>query len=71
MATGEVLTHSIKLDYPIFSGEDPNGWLFKISQFVAFHNTLPQHRLTLVSFNMKGKALTWFQDLDELGVLVD
>lgn len=30
---------------------------------------MPQHRLRLVLFHVVGKALVWFQDLDESGVL--
>ncbi|XP_040996196.1 uncharacterized protein LOC121242393 [Juglans microcarpa x Juglans regia] len=68
---GEVQTRSIRLAFPAFDGTDPNGWIYRVNQFFLFHNTLPQHRLRLVSFHMEGKALTWFQDLDESGMLAD
>lgn len=71
MAGGEIHTISIQLDFPTFNGENPNAWLYKVNQFFSFHNTLPQHRLCLISFHMKGKALTWFQNLDESSLLGD
>lgn len=42
-----------------------------VNLFFVFSNTLPQHKLRLVSFYIKDKALTWFQDLDESSLLND
>lgn len=47
------------------------GWLYKVNHFFAYHNTIPQQRLSLVSFHMEGRALIWFQDLEESGFLTD
>lgn len=63
--TWEIQLRSIRLDFPVFNGNDSHGWLYKVNQFFTFHNTLPHHRLRLVSFHREGKALVWFQDLDE------
>ncbi|KAF5480441.1 hypothetical protein F2P56_001190 [Juglans regia] len=67
--SGEFLPRFVRLDFPVFDGEDPHAWLYKIKQFFIFHNTLPEHRLRLVSIHMAGKALIWFQGLDESGLL--
>ncbi|KAF5465151.1 hypothetical protein F2P56_015182 [Juglans regia] len=67
--TGEIHPRAIRLDFPTFNGGDPHGWLYKVNQFFSFHNTLPQHHLRLASFHMEGKALVWFQGLDESGLL--
>ncbi|KAF5480102.1 hypothetical protein F2P56_000872 [Juglans regia] len=67
--SGELLPRSVRLEFPVFDGEDPHAWLYKVKQFFTFHNTLPEHRLRLVSFHMVGKALIWFQGLDESGLL--
>ncbi|MCH79856.1 Ty3/gypsy retrotransposon protein, partial [Trifolium medium] len=32
-------TPNLKLDVPRFQGTDPHGWIFKISQFFAYHQT--------------------------------
>lgn len=59
---GEVLPKSVRVDFPSFHGDDPNGWIYKVNCFFAFHNALPQHRLRLASFHMEGKAIVWFQN---------
>lgn len=63
--TGEVHPRVVCLDFPTFHCEDPLGWLYKVNQFFYF----PQHHMQLVSLYMEGKALVWFQDLDESGAL--
>ncbi|XP_042946164.1 uncharacterized protein LOC122279545 [Carya illinoinensis] len=68
---GDIQPRSVRIDFPTFDGDDPQGWLYKVKQFFAFHNTLPHHRLRLVSFHMVGKALVWFQGLDESGLLTE
>ncbi|XP_041016312.1 uncharacterized protein LOC121258850 [Juglans microcarpa x Juglans regia] len=67
---GDVQPRAVRLAFPVFNGDDPHGWLYKVNQFFTFHNTLPQHRLRLMSFHVEGKALVWFQDLDESGLLI-
>ena len=49
---GEVQTRLVRLDFPMFTGDDPTGWLYKVHQFFKFQNTLPQHKLRLGSFHM-------------------
>ncbi|KAL5165121.1 hypothetical protein HKD37_18G050308 [Glycine soja] len=52
--------HRMKLEVPRFDGADPVGWIFKINQFFEYHST-PEHEcLTIASFYMEGRALTWF-----------
>lgn len=67
--SGDILPRSVQLDFPLFDGDDTHGWLYEVKQFFAFHSTLPQHHLRLVSFHMTGKALVWFEVLDESGLL--
>ena len=50
----------MKLNVPKFNGTDPSGWVFKTTQFFAYHSTLKPKRLTIASFAMEGPALTWF-----------
>lgn len=66
---GEVHTRFVRLDFPMFQGDDPTGRLFKVHHFFTFHNTLPQHCIRLASFHMEGQAVVWFQDMEELGQL--
>ena len=51
----------MKLDVPRFDGTDPSGWIFKINQFFEYHGTPAHKRLTIASFYMEGRALSWFQ----------
>ena len=54
-------SHRMKLDVPRFDGADLLGWIFKINQFFEYHATPEHERLTIVSFYMDGRALSWFQ----------
>ncbi|KAK4286039.1 hypothetical protein QN277_002651 [Acacia crassicarpa] len=50
-----------KLDFPRFGGTDPQGWIFKATQFFNFHQIpAPQH-LQIASFHMDSPALAWYQ----------
>jgi hypothetical protein len=60
---------SILLEFPRFNGDDPIGWVYKANQFFNFHNTPAQHRLFIASFHMEGKAITWYQELEETRIL--
>ncbi|KAG2701180.1 hypothetical protein I3760_06G032300 [Carya illinoinensis] len=62
---------SVRVDFPSFHGEDPNGWIYKVNHFFSFHNTLPQHKVRLASFHMEGQALVWFQNMEEMGAFPD
>jgi TolA-binding protein len=65
----QVQLKSIRLEFPRFNGDDPIGWVYKANQFFNFHNNLAQHRLFIASFHMEGKAITWYQELEEIGIL--
>lgn len=51
----------LKLEVPRFDGSNPEGWIFKITQFFEYHVTPNHDRLTIASFYMKGPTLEWFQ----------
>ncbi|XP_058732695.1 uncharacterized protein LOC131604261 [Vicia villosa] len=52
---------SPKLELSLFDGSNPLEWLFQADQFFSFYNMPPENRLSLVSFYMKGDALSWFK----------
>ncbi|KAA8529666.1 hypothetical protein F0562_034234 [Nyssa sinensis] len=64
---GGIQTKAIRLEFPKFNGEDPNGWLYRANQFFNYHQPHPQHRVLLASVHMEGKAITWFQELESAG----
>lgn len=35
------------------------------------YNTLPHHKLRLASLHMEGKAMVWYQDLENSNTIVD
>ena len=50
-------TPKMKLDVHKFDGTNPSGWVFKTTQFFAYHSTLEPECLTNASFTMEGPAL--------------
>jgi len=59
----------MKLKVPRFDGNDAVGWIYKITQFFDFHNTLENDRLAIASFYMDGPALSWFQWMTKNGLI--
>lgn len=50
----------MKLNVPRFDGQDPLGWIFKITQFFDYQCVPDAERLTVTSFYMDGPALSWY-----------
>ncbi|XP_042987252.1 uncharacterized protein LOC122315435 isoform X1 [Carya illinoinensis] len=53
---------NVRLDFPRFSGTEPDGWVFKANQYfdcfmVPFHQ-----KLMVASHHMEGDALVWYQN---------
>jgi len=61
--------YRLKLEVPRFDGTDPEGWIFKVTQFFEYHATPEHDRLTIASFYMEGPALAWFQWMYRSGQL--
>ena len=61
--------YRLKLEVPRFDGSDPEGWIFKITQFFEYHATPDHDKLTITSFYMEGPALAWFQWMYHSGQL--
>jgi hypothetical protein len=53
----------VHLDSPHFNGEDTETWCCRAEQFFDYYNTPEEHRLSLSSFHMDGRALIWFREL--------
>jgi hypothetical protein len=54
---------SVRLDFPRFDGDDAETWCCRAEQFFDYYNTPDDHRLSLSSFHMDGRALIWFREL--------
>ncbi|XP_058746621.1 uncharacterized protein LOC131619549 [Vicia villosa] len=60
-----------KLELPMFDGSEPLDWMFQAEQFFNFYNMPPENRLSLISFYMKGDALSWFKWMYQSRLLTD
>lgn len=56
---GSNVKRSIKLDFPCFASDDPEGWLYQTNEYFAFHGIGDDSRVQIVGFHMMGKALSW------------
>ncbi|GJQ90103.1 RNA-directed DNA polymerase like protein [Tanacetum coccineum] len=52
-------TRIAKLEFPKFSGEDVNGWVFKCEQFFAYDQIIEAEKVQIVSIHLHDKALLW------------
>ncbi|RVW75982.1 hypothetical protein CK203_052825 [Vitis vinifera] len=50
-----------KLEIPLFSGDNVQGWVFQMERFFTYHRTPPDQKMTIAAFYMTGIALQWFQ----------
>ncbi|KAF7821313.1 Retrotransposable element Tf2 [Senna tora] len=50
-----------KLELPIFDGEDPIGWLFRVERYFPVNAVPGEEKLDAVAVCMEGKALNWIQ----------
>ena len=50
-----------KLELPIFEGEDPLGWIFRVERYFTVNGVTEAERLDAAVVSLEGKALAWFQ----------
>nr|GLL22031.1 uncharacterized protein LOC112097934 [Ipomoea trifida] len=51
--------HTMKLDVPKFSGEDPHQWIFNIQEYFDFHKVPEDQRLQIAGFSLEREASEW------------
>lgn len=56
-------SRSIKLDFPKFTKEDLEGWLYQVKDYFSFHGIGNDSKIQVVGFHMIGKALSWVKGL--------
>ncbi|KAL5718323.1 hypothetical protein ACHQM5_011236 [Ranunculus cassubicifolius] len=49
----------LKLFFPKFNGEDPDGWIYKAEQYFDIKHVVPDQQVQLASFHLEGIALQW------------
>nr|GEY47054.1 prolyl oligopeptidase family protein [Tanacetum cinerariifolium] len=57
---GLLLPRSMRMDVLKFSGDDPDRWIFAITEYFSLLTPADQ-RLQIVGFNLKGAAAEWFR----------
>lgn len=50
-----------KLDLPIFSGENPDGWIMQAERYFHFYGLSEEEIMEAAVVSLAGKALAWFQ----------
>lgn len=51
-------TH-LKLSFPKFDGDDPNGWIYKAEQYFDYNGVPDSQQAQVASFHLEGIALQW------------
>lgn len=54
-----------KLDLPLFTGANPDGWILQAGQYFKFHRLTEDERVEAAVVAFEGDALLWFQWEDD------
>nr|GEX69751.1 retrotransposon Gag domain, retroviral aspartyl protease [Tanacetum cinerariifolium] len=46
-----------KIEFPVFSGGDPRGWILKAEKYFRFYNTLDEEKVDVAAMHLEGDAL--------------
>lgn len=49
-----------KLEMPVFEGEDPLGWIFRVERYFLVNGVPEVEKLDAAMVSLEGKALSWF-----------
>lgn len=55
--------HSIKLDFPRFTDDGPEGWQYQAEEYFAFHGVGEDSKVQITGFHMTSKTLSWIRGL--------
>ncbi|GJV54976.1 ty3-gypsy retrotransposon protein [Tanacetum coccineum] len=64
-----MLPQSMRLDVPKFLGDDPERWIFAITEYYSLLNTPDDQRLQPMGFNLEGVAAEWFRWMSQNGLI--
>jgi hypothetical protein len=62
-------TRPLRLDFPLFNGDNPKGWCYRSTQFFDYYVIPDPQRFVITRFHLEGKALVWYQELRNSNVL--
>jgi hypothetical protein len=60
--------HIAGMEFPRFTGKNPSTWIFRANQFFEHHKIPIWDRIPIAVFHMKGEALSWFHEVEGLGL---
>ncbi|KAD7479987.1 hypothetical protein E3N88_03123 [Mikania micrantha] len=49
-----------KIEFPTFSGGDPQGWILKAEKYFRFYNTLDEEKVDVAAIHLEGDALDFY-----------
>ena len=55
-------TRQCKVGFPIFSGEDLQGWIMRCDHFFTVDLTPEDSKVRLAIINLEGRALQWYKN---------
>ncbi|XP_061348070.1 uncharacterized protein LOC133293510 [Gastrolobium bilobum] len=63
------LSKAIRLEIPLFSGVDPNSWLFRTELFFMLQQIPDEFKVPLAGLRMEGMAAAWYQWMYNSGLI--
>ncbi|KAF8409616.1 hypothetical protein HHK36_005694 [Tetracentron sinense] len=52
---------SIKLDFPMFDGNDPSSWFACAERYMGLYSIHEEQRVNVAAFYLEGEAFRWFE----------
>ncbi|XP_061342052.1 uncharacterized protein LOC133288340 [Gastrolobium bilobum] len=63
------LSRAIRLEIPMFSGVDPNNWIFRTELFFVLQQIPEESKVPIAGLRMEGMASAWYQWMFSSGML--
>ncbi|XP_050942545.1 uncharacterized protein LOC127149990 [Cucumis melo] len=54
-----------KVEMPVFSGEDPDSWLFRAERYFQIHKLTESEKMLVSTISFDGPALNWYRSQEE------
>ena len=52
---------TLRIDFPKFNGDEPEGWLFLAEQYFDLNHVAADQMVSLASVHLQGDAISWFR----------
>ncbi|KAL0542645.1 hypothetical protein IC582_008834 [Cucumis melo] len=54
-----------KIEMPVFTGEDPDSWLFRAERYFQIHRLTESEKMLVSTISFDGPALNWYRSQEE------